>query len=452
MEYLGVGIFFVLFFIVAWSRFRWAIGGFIIGLPIFLAVSEHILKFKIGPIPTTLIEGVFGILLLIWLVKFAKEDIKRIIACLKKYRVGSIFGGVFLLASAISIFTSGDFIPALGIWRAYFLEPALLFLILIGRMERKGERFSKKDNQALSAQFLITSLIISTISIAVYGIYQHIVGDDAFSQGLGLPVLRRVTSFFTSPNAVGLYVGPVLFLLSGLIIERLKSVTTPQKWKDLKIMIFLVVGLLSMIVLGLTKSEGAFVALGAGAVVMLFFMGFRKIAVTLSVLAIIIGVGVPRIRQAILFHDPSGRVRLSLWQNSWDYLVKSPTHFVFGAGLRQFHTKIQAPAQNNNFTKIEKQLYPHNVVLNFWVETGLFGMLSFFGLIGYAVRVSLKILKKDNVWGASLLAMIAVVVVHGLVDVPYFKNDLAMVWWFLMVIILYTHQSVVSSPRLEPSS
>jgi hypothetical protein len=33
--------------------------------------------------------------------------------------------------------------------------------------------------------------------------------------------------------------------------------------------------------------------------------------------------------------------------------------------------------------------------------------------------------------GAVLICLLVVVVVHGMVDVPYFKNDLAMLFWTL---------------------
>jgi hypothetical protein len=459
MEILGLGLYIFIFFWLAYCRFRIAVGWFIVAAPLYLGIQDYVHKFTLGPLPTTLLEITFGAIFLAWLIRFARKDIFEIGKILKKYRVFSIFAGFFLLATFASVFSSGDIVPALGIWRAYFLEPMLFFVVLIGRGALVGspshspliKEENREDKNRISSRFLMLSLIISTVSISIGGIYQHLTHADAFSQGLGRPVLYRVTSFFTSPNAVGLYLVPILFLLIGLIMEKLKVKGLVKKLIDYKVILLCVVGLLDSITLVLTKSDGAILAVGAGLMVVLFCMGWRKVAIIVSMSALIIGVSIPRVREGILFRDPSGQVRLSLWQDSKNYLTASPTHFVWGTGLRQFQNKIQAPAQKYNFTKIEKLLYPHNIILNFWTETGLFGMLSFCGLVGYALYLGLQILKKEKIWGACLLGMLVVIVIHGLVDVPYFKNDLAMLWWILLALIFYYSEGVRHRPLLTTS-
>jgi hypothetical protein len=42
----------------------------------------------------------------------------------------------------------------------------------------------------------------------------------------------------------------------------------------------------------------------------------------------------------------------------------------------------------------------------------------------------------DRVLGAGLIVMLVVFFIHGLIDVPYFKNDLAMLWWVMAALIL----------------
>jgi O-antigen ligase len=81
----------------------------------------------------------------------------------------------------------------------------------------------------------------------------------------------------------------------------------------------------------------------------------------------------------------------------------------------------------------EDLIYPHNIVLNMWTETGFLGLAAFLWLLAQAFRVSWRGWTAGPVaWrGIQLgivLAMLAIVV-HGLVDVPYFKNDLALEFW-----------------------
>jgi O-antigen ligase len=181
----------------------------------------------------------------------------------------------------------------------------------------------------------------------------------------------------------------------------------------------------------------------------LFFLGFRKSVIIGAVMVFIIAISIPRVREAVFFQDAAGKNRLALWSFSWDYATASPYQFVFGAGLRQFHQKVQAPALHFNFTKMEKLIYPHTTLFNFWMETGLLGALSFIGLTAYQMYLSLKTWEKNIDLGSVMVGMVVAMVVQGLVDVPYFKNDLAVVWWGLFAILVCAMLSDVNSKSVE---
>ena len=83
-------------------------------------------------------------------------------------------------------------------------------------------------------------------------------------------------------------------------------------------------------------------------------------------------------------------------------------------------------------------MYPHNIFLNFWTELGLAGMVLFAWIIGRFVYLGLKLLKQESDQKGIILGLICamvVIFVHGLVDVPYFKNDLAVVFWVLLAML-----------------
>jgi len=75
---------------------------------------------------------------------------------------------------------------------------------------------------------------------------------------------------------------------------------------------------------------------------------------------------------------------------------------------------------------LEIYLYPHNIFLNFWTELGLAGLIIFSFLIFKFIFLSLKYYyqtKKDrNFLGLALCASMLIILLHGLVDVPYFKK------------------------------
>jgi len=92
---------------------------------------------------------------------------------------------------------------------------------------------------------------------------------------------------------------------------------------------------------------------------------------------------------------------------------------------------------------LEIYLYPHNLVLNFWSELGLAGLLLFIwiilkyfwlGISSLSLRGSASDrsnLTTEKYLVIGLISAMVVIIVHGLVDVPYFKNDLAIMFWLL---------------------
>ena len=123
--------------------------------------------------------------------------------------------------------------------------------------------------------------------------------------------------------------------------------------------------------------------------------------------------------------------RLELWTAAVKLLEHRP---ILGAGLSGFQDRVApyyARAQTSaNF------IDPHNIVLNFWVEMGLLGLIAIVWIFIAVFRVAWRGWRRgDADWRpyhlGVLLAMVAVIV-HGMVDVPYFKNDLSLEFWTLI--------------------
>ena len=86
-------------------------------------------------------------------------------------------------------------------------------------------------------------------------------------------------------------------------------------------------------------------------------------------------------------------------------------------------------------------------MLNFWTEIGLFGAGIFMAIFGYLVYLAFKIRRINILLSAVLLAILTAIFVHGLVDVPYFKNDLALLFWILTTYVLLSLQSSNNAGR-----
>lgn len=403
---------------LAWKNFRFAVGLLIISLPTYL------IRFNLGPFPTTLLECSFFILLLVWLIRYLKTDFPNIRDCFKNNKL-LFFSIIGLLSfSFLSIFINGASaldcskispgsgpIASLGLWRAYFLEPIIFFTILLGRQK------------TFNPYFLAASLLLSTASIILVGFVQKLSNFTYFTPALADHAGGRITSLFTSPNTVGLYLLPILFL-SLILLNN----TDNKPIKYLYIFYFA----LTLAALALTKSVGAFIGLAVGLLSLLWLLKYKKLVIIAILLG---GIFLSSTSSPIIFSSRSAYNRFLLWGFTGDYLTQSPKNFILGAGLRNFYCKIQAPLFDPE--KIEPHLYPHNIFLNFWTETGLLGMLAFGGIFYSLLTISYSLYKnQDKILGVSLIAALTILVVHGLIDVPYFKNDLAMLFWIIAAIII----------------
>ncbi|MDO8499068.1 MAG: O-antigen ligase family protein [bacterium] len=390
-------LFFISFSLLAWRKFNLALGFFIIFLPAYL------IRPTIFGLPTTILEIAFGALFLVWIIKYFKTDKDVIVGFLKEHKFFTTCFIIFFLASTSGIFISDMWWYSLGQWRAYFLEPMILFLIILGRRDEIRETD------------LVTPLTVSSLSVSLLAIWQKVMGSgfppslwDDFLDG-------RVVSFFTTPNAIGLYLAPILFLPIILMKDR------NQKWLAVAAMPLAVTAIL------FSRSIGAWLALAVGVLAFVWLMGFKKLVVGAVLLVLIIPVMFPFVSK--VFGGKSGANRLMLWSYSQEFLTASPKNFVFGAGIRQFFRKVQKP--HYDAEELERLIYPHNIFLNFWTEIGLAGMLSFVGLFGFGLYAAAKKIKQNRILGSVLVVALLVFFVHGLVDVPYFKNDLAFLFWII---------------------
>jgi O-antigen ligase len=147
---------------------------------------------------------------------------------------------------------------------------------------------------------------------------------------------------------------------------------------------------------------------------------------------------IPPIRHRILIetenvYGNTVQSRIDLWNGAIKLIEHRP---LVGAGLSGFQQRVQPYL--TNFHSTAQFIDPHNIVLNFWVETGLLGLIAAAWLIVLGFTFSWRGWRSGTPeWRplqlGVLLAMVAVVV-HGMVDVPYFKNDLSLEFWAFLAL------------------
>ena len=143
------------------------------------------------------------------------------------------------------------------------------------------------------------------------------------------------------------------------------------------------------------------------------------------------------------------RGRLSIFSYTISMLRDHP---IFGTGLGGYHYLFRGTIP---------EIYPHDMWLTFWVEVGLLGVVAFavifFGLLyrGWRAYAHASGFYRALLWGVA--GSLVLWGVHGLVDSPYWKNDMSIEFWILAAFELVAIRAIgerVISPsdeRLEPA-
>lgn len=445
--------FYVLFAVLAWRRLPWAV------LFVIAALPSYLIRFSIGPIPTTLLEGMILIIIAVWVLQKIQTTKFSILSA--SWRTPfSIPVTLFLVAATISLFVAPDLRAAAGIWKAYFLEPILFFIVLNDLLRNRVTR------STLHVTHLIAALAASLIVPGLFAIYQKFTGAFIPNPFWAAEATRRVTSFYGFPNAIGLYFAPIIMLLIGSAIhllsirhlERSERSHTSQLEEIsplasrlgrndtggsrlLHATYYLLLTFLALAAIIFAQSKGALAGIFAGLIFFaIFAKGYRKIFVSIIVAAIISTALAPQFRTLTGARTVSGggslEVRTQQWAETWAMLKERP---ILGAGLSGYQTRI-APFHQKKY--IEIFMYPHNIVLNFWSETGLLGLLAFAWLVVLFFRATIPPLKLRGGRGSyepitiAVIASMVALLAHGLVDVPYFKNDLALLFWIVYALAI----------------
>lgn len=391
-----------------------------------------------SPVPVTLLEVLILATFIAWVFWRLYSLRKGIISAqeLAQRLRGAFFLPIvaFLGVSTFAVFVSPDFQAAAGIWKAYFIEPALLYIVVIDI-----------SNSKKSFSWILPPLLLSGLWVSALAIWQWVTEINNFSPDY--LVNKRESSVFDNPNALSLYLGPLILICFGLVFKIIDQ-RNELMAKLLKLLVVVSVVAVYIGAVYLSRSRGAYIGLSLSSLIFLAIILHRTLSDKLkriNILAIFIAIAVSTVILVSGFINldkvvnsaspkalDTGYSRLCIWQGTKKMVGD---HFITGVGLSGF------PITYQKYVTCEKQAfqYPHNIFLNFWVELGIVGLAVFL----WISFVYLKILSKhlDDFMAIGFLAVLVYIFIHGLVDVPYFKNDLsAQFWVFLSVAAWYGNQ------------
>jgi O-antigen ligase len=366
----------------------------------------YVLRWHVGPLPTTLLENL--ILLTIAIYAFSLWRHREPLPRRTPYDIPIL---VFLLAGVIGIFVAQDHRAALGVFRAFLLEPIAIFYVGTAVIRSVAEIKPILLAGAVSASAFSLVVVVTFVIVLLGG---HL--NTSSSPGvLGI-----------NPNAIALYLEPIAAVALGFLLF---ADSRTSRWIALSVLVFVLPSLVC------TLSRGTLLAGAVLAVIAVLSVRDLRLKLGLLGAALVGGLGLSQIpfvaaRLAHQFdpHQGTLALRFAIWRVTLRMLGDHP---LFGAGISAYQT-VMAHYRTRN---LHPEPYAHNIFLTTWSEVGLLGLAAFsvifFGLLWRAWRShsSAGDIYLPLLWG--IFAAWVVFGVHGLVDSPYWKNDLSLEFWIL---------------------
>jgi O-antigen ligase len=407
---------------------RWALAVTVACMPLY------VVRYRIGPLPTTLLEALILITVGLWAAGRLKT--REWHPARTSLEIPIV---LLLVAGFVGIAVSPDHVGALGIYRAYFIEPVVLFYVAVDLLRKPD------DFRTVLAGFAVGSTVFAIMNLGAWVIAL------ATTKLVDIDLSNAPKALYTSPNSVAMLLEPAVTLAAGF---ALYSDNRRDRIVALVCLPFLLTSLVA------TLSRAGLLTLAVLALVVVITMRGRRLKLgLLGVLAVggIAIMQIPVVAQR-LYHqfDPSYRYntfegRLQIWSDTLHMLRDHP---IFGAGLRAYAIVMRPYVTTRAGVP---ELYAHNIFLSMWAEIGLLGLAAFVVLLGMLLWRGWSSFSKTEGFARALLwgtaAAFLAITVHGFFDTPYFGNDLSVEFWILaaleVAIIASMSLRTTRKPALE---
>lgn len=411
----------------------------LIYLTVFL-LPAYLIRFQILGVPTNISEL---LILLTAFVCFSQPAQRQL---LKKYVRGYVPAYVrwyvlsillILAGLGLSIAVNENYRVGLGILKSWFILPLLFALTILVAARDKSVK-----------EKILPALYFSAGCVGLIALFYFCTAKLTYD--------GRLAAFYLSPNHLAMFLAPGLVFGIWYLVFSIKR-HTARYWH-----------LLSLIIIGtafyLTYSYAAWIAviLSFALVILiknknsLTVVGYGLLLALIFFLLALFQWPTPKFQDLISFHERSSLAsRIMIWKSAVKITLDNP---LYGIGPGNFQNKY-----------LEYQKYfppylewavpqPHNLYLAFWLQSGISGLIGFLLLLFFWIKnlaqnispsetpeLGLQNAKqKNSPLTSAVLGIMFYFLLHGLLDTPYWKNDLALIFWIVFALGLLSVHSIAN--------
>lgn len=373
-----------------------------------ILLPAYAAKLNIFGISSNVLEMLIFLIFILWFLANRKkffEDVSRSVFSVKNRKLSfSIL--IIFFGLSLSTLANKNYAAGLGIIKGWFIFPLLLVFLI-------SQIFKRDKIVNVFGALYVSSFLVSLVAIGYL-----------FSGSLTYD--GRLEAFFNSPNYLAMYLAPGLLILAQ--VKNLKfKVQNSSLWSR---SFFIISGLAILVAFYFTFSYAAWLA----AISSLFITEVirrryfsRKMFLIVFILFIFSVFQLKTVKfNDLANYDPRSSLasRMMIWQSAGKILEDN---WFLGIGPGNFQEKY-LEYQKYYPPYLEWAVpHPHNLYLAFWLYGGIFGFAGFVFLLVFWLKNIIK--KNDSAVNVVVLSIFLYILIHGIFDTTYFKNDLAIIFW-----------------------
>lgn len=297
----------------------------------------------------------------------------------------------------------------------------LLRFIAYGNIAFGTSFLQEKQKNILLKALLIGGGIIVAAGFVQYAFYQSLWG--VLYEGWD-PHLYRMFSTFLDPNFVGpFFVLYLLFVLHLLLTEKKKKI------------LFGILSLCTFIALLLTFSRGTYIDAGVSLLVYLFLRGYKKIAMTIPIVVILLGFlftfFIPYGEGKNLLRTASTDARITDIKNALIIFSKNPIIGVGFDGYRYAQHRYNL-LSGFNWEDTHSGAGVADSFVFVLATTGILGGISYFWFWFVILRKTIQNMQQKKKDAIFFLTSFLALLISGLFENTLFYPSI-MVWFFILV-------------------